>query len=165
MLKKIFLVMILLLGSAIAGAADEFALLNEEKIGNFTLGLSEKDLKGKIPCSLKRGKEELAEANGNYEQVWDYPACGLSFYMSSEKKGGRKTISSITVTSPSKLKTKRGIQIGDSEQAVTQAYQHEKDAESTVPTEEFVAGSIYGGLIFQFKNNQVIRIFLGAAAE
>jgi hypothetical protein len=165
MLKKSFLVIMLLLVMAIAGAADEFSLLNEEKIGDFGLGLSEKDLKGKIPCPLKRGKEDLSEVDGNYEQLWDYPACGLSFYMSSEKKGGSKTISSITVTSPSKLKTKRGIQIGDSEQAVIQAYQHEKDAESTVPTKEFVAGSIYGGLIFQFQNNQVISIFLGAAAE
>jgi hypothetical protein len=69
------------------------------------------------------------------------------------------------ISTPSTLKTQRGIGIGSREQAVIQAYQHEKDAEATMPTEVFVAGSVYGGLMFQFQNDQVISIFLGAGAE
>jgi hypothetical protein len=145
--------------------ADEFALLNGEKIGDFNMGLSEKDLEKKINCPLKRGKEELWGADGIYHQTWNYPACGLRFGMSSAQEGGSKTVDSITMTAPSMLKTKRGIQIGSTEKAVIKAYSHEKDAEDSIPKETFIAGSLYGGLIFNFKNNRVTEIFLGASAE
>lgn len=85
--------------------------------------------------------------------------------MSSAQKGGSKSVDGITVTSPSVLKTKRGIQIGSTEKAVTKAYGRDKNTEDSVPKETFVAGSLYGGLIFNFKNNRVTEIFLGASAE
>lgn len=154
-----------LLVTVFPSVADEFALLNSEKIGDFSMGLSEKDLEKKINCPLKRGKEELWGADGIYHQTWDYPACGLRFDMNSAQKGGIKSVDSITVTAPSKLKTKRGIQIGSTEKAVIKAYGHDKNAEDSVSKETFVAGSLYGGLIFNFKHNRVTEIFLGASAE
>lgn len=163
--KFISLLIIFILFHITAAVADEFELLNKEKIGDFSLGMTEKDLKGKIPCPLKRDKETLWGADGMYHQSWDYPACGISFGMSSDKKGGKKSIERITITPPSTLKTKRGIGIGSSEQDVIQAYQKEKDTEASKPKEVFVAGSVYGGLIFDFKNDKVVSIFMGAAAE
>jgi hypothetical protein len=35
----------------------------------------------------------------------------------------------------------------------------------SIPHESFIAGSIYGGLIFSFQDSIVNQIFLGAAAE
>jgi hypothetical protein len=163
MFKKYFPLIILLLISSHAVAADD--LLNKESIGDFRLGLTEKDLQGKIPCPLTRGEEELWGADGIYHQTWDYPKCGLSFTMSSAQKGETKTLDAITVSAPSTLKTKRGIHIGSSIQDVEKAYKKEKDKEASVPKQTFVAGSLYGGLVFNFEHNKVSSIFLGAGAE
>lgn len=165
MFTKLPLLMLFSLAAAFPVVADEFSLLNEEKLGDFKMGLSETDLKKKVSCPLKREEEQLWGADGIYHQVWHYPACGLSFSMSSVQKGGSKSVDGITVTSPSVLKTKRGIQIGSTEKAVTKAYGRDKNTEDSVPKETFVAGSLYGGLIFNFKNNRVTEIFLGASAE
>jgi hypothetical protein len=166
MFKKIFLLTILFLLVQVAPVtAEEVSFLNGEKIGDFSLGQSEKELKNKIHCPLKRGPDTLWEADGIYHQTWDCYDAGISFDMVSDREGGSKTIASIMISAPSTLKTQRGIGIGSSEQAVIQAYQHEKDAEATMPTEVFVAGSVYGSLMFQFQNDQVTSIFLGAGAE
>jgi len=88
--------------------------------------------------------------------------------MSSGHKKGRKGIAGITITSPSTLQTKRGIYIGSTEQEVVEAYagtQEEEDRLFRKKGEEFVAGSIYGGMIFIFADGRVSQIFLGAAAE
>ena len=165
MFKKYFSLIVLLLMTNHAVVANELSLLTEERIGDFELGIFEKDLQGKIPCPLKRGEEQLWGADGIYHQTWNYPKCGLSFNMSSEEKGATKLIYSITVTAPSTLKTKRGIHIGSSEQEVAKAYQDEKDTKASIAKQTFVAGSLYGGLVFDFQHNKVISIFLGAGAE
>ena len=70
-----------------------------------------------------------------------------------------------TVPAPSTLKTLRGIGIGSAEKDVTSAYGELRDDEMSVAGESFVAGSVYGGVIFDFRDGKVSRIFLGAAAE
>lgn len=166
MSKNIFLLMaIFLFIQMMPVAAQESYFLDSEQIGGFSLGQSAKDVKNKLHCSLKQQEDILWEADGVYHQTWDCYESGISFDMVSNRKGGTKTIASITLSTPSTLKTKRGIQIGDAEQAVIAAYQKEKNAESSISGEIFVAGSVYGGLIFQFKNGRVESIFLGAGAE
>jgi hypothetical protein len=145
-------------------ANSEFSLLQKERIGNLRIGLSAEKIKRTINCTPKRGPENLWAADGAYHQEWQYRNCGITLGMVSDRKGGRKSIESITLTSPSYLSTKRGIRIGSSERAVKKAYKAEWNRENS-KSEFFVAGSIYGGLIFQFQNGKVSRIFLGAAAE
>ena len=84
--------------------------------------------------------------------------------MVSEKKGGPKTIDSITIASPSKLQTQRGIGIASTEAEVAKAYGQFRNAESSTP-ERFVAGSDFGGVIFSFEQGKVSGIFIGAASE
>ena len=166
MFKKSFSLLIFSLFFFVAPLmAEETSWLDTEKIGEFSTGLSEKILKKKLACDFKRGKEELWGADGLYHQTWDCAAAGISFEMSSGRKGGSKIIDRITIKTPSKLKTKRGIQIGSSEQQVIKAYNDVKDVQVTVPKESFVAGSVYGGLFFDFKNGKVSSIMLGAGAE
>lgn len=100
-----------------------------------------------------------------YHQKWVSFRCGISLDMASDIKGGAKSIASITAIGPSTLRTQRNIQIGSTRQEVMKAYRHEWDKENSMPSGSFIAGSIYGGLIFNFENNKVNRIFLGAAAE
>jgi hypothetical protein len=146
-------------------AADDFSILKEERIGDLRIGLSEKEIGETINCALKRGAEEFWGADGAYHQEWKYADCGITLDMISEKKGGPKSIESITIVKPARLSTKRGIRIGSTEQAVMKAYKPHWNREDSEHFGRFVAGSIYGGLIFQFKNGRVSGIFLGAAAE
>ena len=163
--KLVPIMMLFLLNTMMPVLADEFDFIKTEQIGELSLGLSEKSLKNKLHCAFKRDEDIEWAADGAYHQTWHCKEAGLSFDMVSNHKGGNKTIASITVTAPSTLKTKRGIQIGNSESAVTKAYQKERNAEDSQPKQLFVAGSVYGGLMFEFKNDKVESIFLGAGAE
>ncbi len=162
MSKKIFL---FLFFSVTAAMAAEHTWLDSEKIGEFSMGMSDKNLKQKLNCAFKLGEDTMWGADGLYHQTWDCPSLGISFDMSSGRKGGKKIINQISIAAPSKLKTRRGIQIGSSEQQVIKAYQDVKDMQGTIPHEMFVAGSVYGGLFFQFKNDKVESIMLGSGAE
>ncbi len=55
--------------------------------------------------------------------------------------------------------------MGSAEKAVNKAYAKEQEKEQSVPGESFVAGSVYGGIIFTLKAGVVTDIFIGAAAE
>lgn len=146
-------------------APDEFALLLQERIGDLRIDLPETMVKKTIRCPLKREADTLWGADGMYHQTWVFVGCGVSLDMASDKKGGRKSIASITLIPPSTLSTTRNIRIGSSRQEVMHAYRREWNKEDSDPTGSFVAGSIYGGVIFNFEKNKVNRIFLGAAAE
>ena len=165
MLKNIFAsIMFIGFVRTFSFSADEFALLREERIGDLRISLSEGEVQKTIHCTLKRGPEQLWGADGAYHQEWEYVGCGITLGMVSEKKGASKSIESITLVSPSILSTKRGIRIGSTEQEVMKTYKPYWNREESGHG-SFVAGSIYGGLIFHFENGKVSRIFLGAAAE
>lgn len=136
-----------------------------ERIGGLRLGLLQKEVDRMVPCKPRKDKEILEGATGEYVQMWKYPECGIELKMSSSRKGGAKAVESIYVRSPSGLETSRGIRIGSTEAEVMKAYGRYRDNEMGENGKEFVAGSIYGGMIFQFKNGRVTEIFLGAAAE
>lgn len=164
---KIFSVALVLLVfvCGVGFAAKDSDLLARERIGSLRIGLLESDLKKTIDCDLKRGPETLWGADGAYHQTWQCSACGLKLGMVSEKRGGMKSIESITLIAPCTLATKRGIRIGSTEQEVRKAYRKDWNREHNTQSGSFVAGSIYGGIIFQFQEGKVNEIFLGAAAE
>jgi hypothetical protein len=137
----------------------------KEKAGELHIGLSERDANKVIPCKPKMGPDELWGADGQYHQKWKYADCGINLDMVSRKKGQAKSISSITLVDPCTLKTTKGIQIGSTEQEVIKAYGRFKDQEESKLSKSFVAGSIFGGVIFHFKQGKVDKIFIGAAAE
>jgi hypothetical protein len=165
MLKKC-LASLLIVGliCSVALAATEFPHAKEQ-IGKLHLGLAEKEVKQLIPGQPALGPEELWGADGLYHQEWKYLQAGVTLGMVSEKKGGLKTIDSITITSPSKLKTQRGIGIGSSAAAVAKAYGPFRNAEDSKAFDCFVAGSVFGGALFHFQQGKVSSIFIGAAAE
>ncbi|MBF0551352.1 MAG: hypothetical protein HQK60_12550 [Deltaproteobacteria bacterium] len=138
----------------------------EERIGGLRLGLAEKDVNKIIPGRPKKGKEVFEAATGEYVQTWKYAECGIVLKMSSDHRGGAKEIASILITSRCKLVTGKGIHIGSTEKEVIRAYGRYGDQDgNTVKGQRFVAGSIYDGLVFDFKGGRVISIFLGAGAE
>jgi hypothetical protein len=145
--------------------SDEFKT-SAETIGGLRLDLPEKDVYRIITCVPGKAREILEGATGVYVQMWNYPECGIVLKMSSERKGGPKTVESVTLAGPSDLVTVKGIHIGSTESEVIKAYGRFRDREGgTKEGKRFVAGSIYDGMIFDFQNGRVVRIFLGAAAE
>lgn len=145
-------------------AKDDFALMAKERLGSLRIGLPERKVKQAVNCKVTREPERLWGADGAYHQTWKYAACGVTLDMVSDKAGAPKSIASITLTKPSRLSTLRGIRIGSTTESVMKAYKAEWNQESS-KSDVFVAGSIYGGLIFNFQNGKVSKIFLGAAAE
>ena len=165
MLKRCFVSMIIVgFMCSAAFTADEFSL-EKEQIGKLHIGLSETEVRQIIPGKPTRGAEKWWGADGQYHQEWQYPDGGITLGMVSKKKGGLKSIESLTITSPSILQTQRGIRIGSTEAEVVKAYGRFQDAEESKPGELFVAGSIFGGVMFDFQQGRVSRIFIGAAAE
>ncbi len=169
-MRIIFLVILLAFQSFVAMAeqrdsTDEFALLKKEQIGNLRIDMPEIEVRKAANCALKRGPNKLWGADGLYHQKWNYAKCGLLLDMVSEKKNTPKSIGSITIVSPSTLSTIKGVKIGSTENEVVKAYQSDWNREDSEKGKTFVAGSIYGGLIFSFRSGKVNSIFLGAAAE
>lgn len=166
MLRNVFATLVLfpfLCGVGIA--ANDPDILVDERIGSLRIGLPGTNLKKSTACDLQRGPETLWGADGAYHQTWQCRACGLNLGMVSEKRGGKKSIESISLTAPCTLATARGIRIGSREQEVRKAYKKDWNREESTRSGCFVAGSVYGGIIFDFQDGKVSRIFLGAAAE
>ncbi len=84
--------------------------------------------------------------------------------MAREKDSSAMEIFSISITNPCQFKTKKSIGIGNTYDEVKTTYAQEID--TTASDENVVTvGSLYGGIIFEFENKKVAKIFVGAAAE
>ena len=105
-------------------------------------------------------------ADGLMHEDWIYSAKGLTLNMTSAKgtSDGTRYVSSITANANCTFKTRADMGIGNSYTEVQEAYKRDIDATAT-DKEQITVGSIYGGIIFTFKNDKVVTVFLGAAAE
>jgi hypothetical protein len=145
-----------------ASPADGFELIRHESLGQLRLELPADEVLELLGEPEARSKPAVWAADGEVHQEWRYPAKGISLGMTGEGNG--RHISAITVTEPCRLKTDRGIHIGSTREQVLEAYGKETDR-SVENSETVVAGSVYGGIIFRFRNNRASEIFIGAAAE
>src|SRR5689334_16670470 len=73
-------------------ADDPEAFLKSEQLGGLKLYMPEKAVLKLLGNPKKKGTLTLQEADGEWVQDWEYPDAGLSITMSSEKKGGAKSI-------------------------------------------------------------------------
>ncbi|HPF59637.1 MAG TPA: hypothetical protein P5149_00645 [Candidatus Competibacteraceae bacterium] len=161
---QIAALLLVLAGNTLA-AADEFALLRAEHIGPLRIDQPAAEAERQIPCPVQRSPAELWGADGEYHQTWAAPACGLTLDMSAAGSTGPWILAAITLTAPGTWSTGRGISLGATEQEVMTAYGQDRNTEESQAEQTFVAGSIYGGLLFTFEAGRVTQIFLGAAAE
>jgi hypothetical protein len=136
-----------------------------DSLGSLKLGQKAAAVIETLGKPASKGKDVEWEAIGEWVQEWHFPKQGLTLAMSSEKKGGAKTILSITAEAPCELATSRGIKIGSTEAALAKAYRDVQDKEAGEPGKLFVAGSVYGGVMFHLEDGKVAQIFIGAAAE
>lgn len=105
------------------------------------------------------------EADGLMHEDWTWKSKGLIINLSFEiKDASTLQVFSIKAKAPCTFKTKANIGIGSSYAEVQEAYKKDINAEES-NKEQVTVGSIYGGIIFTFRNDKVESVFLGAAAE
>lgn len=105
------------------------------------------------------------EADGLMHEDWTWKSKGLIINMASEiSNATTMQVFSIKAKAPCTFKTKANIGIGSSYAEVQEAYKKDINSEES-NKEQVTVGSIYGGIIFTFRNEKVESVFLGAAAE
>lgn len=136
--------------------------MEKETIGGLSIGLPEEKVAETAGRPGKKTPPEMSEALGVYMKSWIYPAAGLEVWMSAHEKKGPYRVLTLRIEKPSTMKTSRGIGIGSPASEVAKAYPRNA---SESGDEQFVAGTLYGGLLFELADGQVDSIFLGASAE
>ncbi len=149
--------------AAAAGPApvDSDKLLDVEAIGPLTYGLPQAAVIKELGTPKKKTAPEEEGATGEFASTWTYPS--LTLDMVSVTRTGAAKVRLITVTAPSTYATKRGIKIGSTRAEVEAAYP-KADEGGDDPT-QFLVGSQYGGLLFVFKQKDVVgEVVLGPMA-
>lgn len=113
-------------------------------------------------------KSERAEmeATGDIVETWTWIKKGISMQVAAaDMKADPTTILSMTVMVTSPFKTDRGIGIGSTVKEVEKAYAGAISEPLSEDQSTIVAGSIYDGIFFDFVDDKVNQIFVGAGAE
>lgn len=137
--------------------------MEDESIGKLKYGLSFQKVIELFGNPNKETKAELWTADGEYHQTVKYLDKGIELDIIGNYEDEKK-INMITINKPSELKTSKNIGIGSDFKTVEKAYKNQIDTDFS-NKESIVIGTIYGGIIFTFKNNKVESIFIGASAE
>jgi hypothetical protein len=137
-------------------------LMAKETIGGLSIGAASDKVTEVAGAAKKKSRPEMSEGLGVYVTLWTYRDTGLEVWMSAEKKKGPYRVLTLRIARPSTLKTSKGIGIGSPLAELEKAYPRNASESSA---EQFVAGTMYGGLLFEIANGKVDSIFLGASAE
>ena len=140
-----------------------FELLRTESLGKLKLELGTRKIKKLFGEPEEKTKSEIWEVDGEYHQDWKYRTKGIELNFKG-KSDSTRTVEMITIIKPCELKTKKLIGIGSEYDKVQSAYLNNID-QSASNAETIVVGTVYGGLVFNFENNKVTSIFIGASAE
>jgi hypothetical protein len=145
----------------LAEQQGEHMLMHNEWIGDFSIGLGSAEIRSRHGEPDTRGAIVELGAIGLYEQQWKFGE-GLTLVMWSTTRSGPQDVWGVTVVAPSALATRRGVVIGSEREVVERAYGDVRDREHGLGPTYFVAGSIHGGLVFTFDDeNKVTAMFLG----
>lgn len=144
-------------------------LLEKETFGEIKLGMDSVSITKIIGPPDSATAITYWDADGGYHNEWFYQKLGLTIGMNRvpdhpDNKYKECLSDRMTLTSPSKLYTTRRIRIGSSRRTVLSNYKL-AITDTLSSNNNLVAGTVYGGLMFQLEQDTVVRIFLGAAAE
>jgi hypothetical protein len=140
-----------------------FELIRSESVDFLKDGLSSIEVIERLGNPEEKSDATEWGADGQIHQTWFYKSAGIELDM-IQNKANSQVINMITITSPCKYRTKKGIGIGSKKDEVLTAYKNEINMDDC-NEDSIVAGSIYGGIIFTIENQSVKSIFIGAAAE
>lgn len=142
--------------------ADEtFKLLESETFGGIGNAAPGADVIKVLGPPKKKSKPVVEGATGNYVSTWDWPSA--SAIMTSETDHGPWIERNLSIGKSSKLETSRHIKIGSSRAEVEAAYPRSDDDQKDDPN-RYLAGSMYGGVMFTFEKDKVVAISMGPFA-
>ena len=139
-----------------------FALM-KETIGPLTIGMSADEVVAQLGQPEEKSDAKIWGADHMEHQFWYYPAKGIEIGM--VKKDGTQCVERIVIKDSCAYETQRGIKIGSSAAEVQAAYQDVINPGDSHLGEKIVCGTVYGGIIFDLKNDIVSSVFIGSAAE
>lgn len=143
---------------------DTVKIPDTTSIGNLYLGMKGKEIVAILGEPSSKSKAEEWGADGLVHQDWNFSGKGIALNVNMDNKHKDMELFSIMVTQPCSFKTDQNIGIGSLYSDVMKAYEKHVDKTASDAT-MIIVGSIYGGMIFNFKGNKVEKIFIGAAAE
>ncbi len=151
---------------SVSNTGPSMGKVDMENFGALKLGQHYSETQEAMGPPDTKSNATLWGADGLLHEDWTWKKNGLVLNMSSDKNNTDSTLSifSITAQAPCFFKTKAGVGIGSSYAEVDAAYKNDIDPYSTNKT-QITVGDVYGGIIFSFKDDKAIKIFLGAAAE
>jgi len=130
-----------------------------EQLGHLSLDMSEKEVVAILGDPESRSARKVW-VDKNWHSIWSWRRKGVSVVMDSIREDGHEWVGSITIRAPSPLRTRAGIGIGSTRAEVVAAYREHQDREHSTEL-RFIAGSIDNGVIFTFKADRVLSIFIG----
>ncbi len=144
---------------------DGDLMTGAEKVGGVHQGMAPAEVEKLLGAPAHKGEIEEEAATGDFVQAWSYKDKGLSITMAgTDAKGSGQTVSAITVDATYTGELPWGLKIGSPRADVEKIYGEHFDKDFT-NDDQFVAGSIYGGSHYTFKDGKVDGLFVGAGAE
>ncbi len=140
-----------------------FKLMEKEILNELRIGLTKFQIEEVLGIAPEISTNEFWEADGEFHQTYIYKDLGIELDMIGDNDK-LKRVNMITITQPCNYKTSKNISIGSNRKDLQNAYGEYFNKEFS-DKKTFVAGSIYGGVIFNLENDRVSSIFIGAAAE
>jgi len=138
-------------------------LMKNETAGGLKIGMRYEKVVEYMGGPGEVTEPEMSQADGSLCQSVDYPDKGLHLVFNIESDSVRR-ISNILVIEPCQLKTSRQIGIGSNINDVRKAYSEVVNP-GLSDTTEIVAGTTYGGVVFDFRNNKVKTIYIGITSD
>ena len=141
-------------------ADHSFDLFNSETVGPLRPGLPATLVVRELGPPTSKSTPTYEAATGDYTSAWKWPHAALM--LSADKPAGPFTARSVSITGPATWETRKHIHIGSTRADVEKAYTRSADDDGK--PDSFLAGSMYGGLLFTFEHDVVASISLGAFA-
>ena len=141
---------------------DELYEYRSESFGALRFGLDAAAVERLLGALSSRTPVIEQEADGLFVTTWDWSAQGVAIELAATHAGGPFEVQSLSIRTPSRLQTARGIGLGANADAIVRAYGAEH---AHVSDDAVLVGSPYGGLHFDLEQGVVRAIFIGAAAE
>ncbi len=140
-----------------------FKLMDSETIGGIKRGMTFENVKALIGEPDTISTIDTSEMDGGLYQSVDYPKLGVSIVITLNPDSVKK-VENILVTELCTFKTSKQIGIGSSLDELKKAYSESINPEFS-GEDYVVAGTIYGGIVFNLENLKVRSIYIGISAD
>jgi hypothetical protein len=139
---------------------DPTSILDTETIGGLKIGADEKAILAALGAPKHKDKAVQEGATMEYASDWTWPTASINMVSDTGKPPWKARLISVSKTST--LETTQHIHLGSTRADVEKAYKRSEEDDGK--PDQFLVGSVYGGLLFEFKKDRVVTISMGPFA-